>query len=248
MFACVFGLFSLLVFTVQSASAETVRVAVASNFIKPMEAMVERFEQQTGHQVQVSFNSSGKHYAQIVHGAPFDLFLSADQEKPRLLEQQGFVLPGYRATYAIGQLVLWSKDSQLITQSPEILFGQDFHHLAIANPELAPYGQAAMQVLQKLNLVAATRSRWVVGKSISQTYQFVVSQNAELGFVAASQVMRSGKLDSGSGWIVPESMHQPIKQDVVLLIRAKGNHAAEQFYQFLLQQPTQQLIRSFGYR
>jgi molybdate transport system substrate-binding protein len=196
----------------------------------------------------VSFSSSGKHYTQILRGAPFEMFLSADQDKPQRLEQQGLVVPGYRTTYAVGRLVLWSKDPRLIHNSAEVLATQNYQHLAIANPELAPYGRAATEVLQALNLLEFTRPRWVVGKSISQTYQFVMSQNAELGWVAASQVMQGGQIVSGSGWIVPESMHQPIRQDMVLLVRGEKNSAARALFEFITQDSTQAVIRSFGYR
>ncbi len=228
--------------------AEQLRVAVASNFIKPMESIVANFEKQSGHRVVVSYGSSGKHYAQIVHGAPFDLFLSADQHKPLELEKKELTIKNSRATYAIGTLVLWSANPSFIDDSSKVLLDQNFQNLAFANPKLAPYGQAALQVLEKLELVESTQNRWVLGENISQTFQFVNSRNAELGFVAASQVFESGVLKSGSAWVIPKEYYQPIKQEMVLLKRAQNNEAAAQLYQFILDTNSQKLIRLYGYQ
>lgn len=239
----------LMLTTTPSLFAETVQVAVASNFIKPMEAIVSEFEQSSGYKVNVSYGSSGKHYAQILHGAPFDLFLSADQEKPLQLEQAGLTVKQTRVTYAIGRLVLWSADPKLITESSaHILRRPEIRYLALANPKLAPYGQAAIQVLKRLQLLESSQAQWVIGENISQVYQFINTGNAELGFVAASQVFDGGQLTSGSVWLIPQNFYQPIRQDMVLLNREGSQVAAQELYRFILSPATQRKIRNFGYQ
>lgn len=229
------------------ASAEQVVVAAASNFAVPLTAIIAAFQQNAAHEVIAVNSSSGKIYAQIRNGAPFDVFLSADAEKPLKLEKEGYAVMGSRFTYALGRLVLWSADRDRIHDSPEALLDQPFRKLAIANPRLAPYGAAAAEVLTSLGAQEQIKDQLVYGENIAQTYQFVSSGNAELGFVALSQVWREGQLEAGSAWIVPASRHQPIRQDAVLLTRAEDNSAATQFLQFLQSAKAHEILKTFGY-
>lgn len=229
------------------ALAETITIAVAANFTAPMKRIAEAFEQDTGHQVEAAFGSSGKLYAQIRNGAPFAVFLSADAKTPARLADEGIALGESAFTYAKGTLVLWSKDAGLIPDSPEILRDGEFRKLALANPRLAPYGAAAMETLEQLDLADALEPRLVKGDNIAQTYQFVSSGNAELGFVALSQVYRDGVLTEGSGWIVPEDFHAPILQDAILLKRGADSAAARALLDYLQSEKARAIIRSFGY-
>ena len=238
---------TVLFFTAMSVRAAEITIAVASNFTAPMQAIVSEFEDDTEHRVQLAFGSSGKFFAQIKHEAPFDAFFSADQTKPAQLVADGFAEDGSRFTYAEGKLVLWSRNPQLIDADGAALKSGQFDRLAIANPRLAPYGAAALEVMQNLNLAHRTRSRWVMGENISQTYQFVASGNAELGLVALSQVMRSGSFASGSAWIVPESLYNPIRQDAVVLRQGTGNPALTAFLTFVKGPRAQAIIESYGY-
>lgn len=228
--------------------AGEVQVAVASNFVKPMEAIAERFQAETGHTAKLSFGASGKFVAQITHGAPFDVFLSADADKPAVLLAQDLAVAGTDFTYAIGRLALWSLREDYVDGQGEILTNGDFRHLALANPKLAPYGEAAIQVLDKLQLTEQLRERFVQGENISQTWQFVKTANAELGFVALSQITQAGELSEGSAWIVPEDLYQPIRQDAVLLQTGKDNEAARALLKFMQGEAAQAVITAFGYR
>ncbi len=242
-------LFACLCLTVVSlplANADEVLVAVAANFAAPMREIAERFEQQTGHEITLSFGSSGRFYAQLSNGAPFQLFLSADQEKPQALIDAGLAVSESRFTYALGGLVLWS--AELSVTGPDMLRGDDYQHLALANPRLAPYGAAAVSALQALELQEHTRARWVMGENIAQAFQFTESGNAELGLVAMSQVMRDGQISQGSGWPVPAALHQPIRQDAVLLSSAEECAACQQLLQFLRSAEVQETIRQYGYQ
>lgn len=230
------------------ALAARVNVAVASNFTAPMKALTAEFEKKTGHQVRLSFGSSGKFYAQINHGAPFQLFLSADQAKPAALEKRQMILPGSRFTYAIGSLALWSPDKDVVMADGGILNQSHWHKLAIANPKLAPYGAAARDTLTALGLYPRLRGKLVRGENIAQAYQFVASGNAELGFVAMSQILSDGQLQRGSMWRVPESLYRPIRQDAVLLKSAADNPAALALSQYLRSNEVQTLISRYGYQ
>ncbi|CAH2029889.1 molybdate ABC transporter substrate-binding protein [Trichlorobacter ammonificans] len=230
-----------------AALAEEVTVAVAANFTAPMKQIAADFEKATGHKVMLSFGASGKFYAQIKNGAPFQVFLSADDEKPRQLEKDGLTVPGSRFTYAIGTLVLWSPRPGFVDPKGEVLRTGTYNKLAIANPRLAPYGTAAIEVLTKRGLMAAVQPKIVQGENIAQTFQFVSSGNADLGFVALSQVMQGGTITSGSAWIVPGALHQPIRQDAVLLQKGRGNRAAEGLADYLKTDRVKALIRSYGY-
>lgn len=221
-----------------------VRVAVATNFAEVMEELAERFEAASGHAVLVSPASTGAHYAQIRNGAPFDVFFSADRERPELLEQEGFGVAGTRFTYATGRLALWSPDPGLVDDAGAVLATGAFRYLAIANPELAPYGAAARQVLEQRGLWDGIQDRLVRGQDIGQAYAFVSSRNAELGFVALSQIQRPGAEVEGSWWLVPESGHDPIEQQAVLLA---DTPAAREFLDFVRGEEATALIRSFGY-
>ena len=222
-------------------------MAVAANFTAPMNRIAEEFEKSTGHQAVISVGATGKFYAQITNGAPFDVLLSADDETPIKLEEEGFASPGTRFTYATGRLVLWSANSTLVDDKAVVLMRHDFRRLAIAEPKLAPYGMAAMQVLTKMGLLNSLQPKLVTGVSIGQTFSMVSTGNAELGFVAMSQVFENGQLKSGSAWVVPANLHSPLRQDAVLLARGKANPAALQLLIFLKSKQARAIMNSFGY-
>jgi len=240
------ALFSLLVWS-SAGWASEVRLAVAANFAAPMRSLAQSFEKATGHKVVVALGATGQLYAQIKNGAPFDVLLAADDETPKKLESEGLAVSGSRATYAIGRLVLWSKRDGLIDAKGEFLSTGRFDRIAIANPKLAPYGLAAIEVIEKLGLTQAIKPKVVEASNITQAHQFVASGNAEIGFVALAQVAEGGKIKSGSGWIIPESLHSPIQQDLVLLQRGKTNPAAQQLIEFLRSETAKAIIRSYGY-
>jgi len=230
-----------------AASAEDVQVAVAANFTAPMQAIAAVFEKDTGHRARLAFGSSGKFYAQIRNGAPFQVLLSADDETPARLEREGMAVPGTRFTYAVGRLALWSAQAGAVDGRGEVLRKGGYKHVAIANPKLAPYGAAAVEVMQRLGVVEAVRPKLVQGENIAQTHQFVASGNAELGFVALSQITRDGKLTGGSAWIVPGDLHTPIRQDAVILAAGKGNAAASALMAYLGSEKAKAVIRAYGY-
>lgn len=230
-----------------TAHAEVVTVAVASNFTAAMTAIADAFHEKTGRQVSLAFGSSGKLFAQIAHGAPFHLFFSADQAKPRALVKQGLAVADSEFTYATGALALWSADPERVDSQGRILAQGDYQNIAFANPRLAPYGAAALEVLRARGLVEKTRPKWVQGENIAQTFQFVASGNAEIGFVALSQVMKNGHFTKGSGWVVPESLYAPIKQDAVLLKLGENSKLARSFLAFVHSKAAAQIIRSYGY-
>lgn len=229
------------------ALADEVQVAVAANFTAPMKLIAEEFEKDTGHKAVLTFGATGKFFAQITNGAPFDVFLAADDETPARLEKEGTAVAGSRFTYASGRLVLWSARAGVVDDQGEVLKVGIFKHLAIAAPKLAPYGAAAMETMTKLGRLKNLQPKLVQGESIGQTYSFISTGNAELGFIALSQVLEGGKIKSGSAWIVPENLHRPIRQDAVLLTRAKDSKAAAQLLAFLKTDKAKAAIRSFGY-
>lgn len=230
------------------AHAEQVSVAVAANFTAPMQKVAAAFEADTGHKANMSFGATGKFYAQIIHGAPFQILLAADDTTPAQLEREGKVVANTRFTYAIGTLVLWSAQPGYVDAQGAVLKTGDFKYLALANPKLAPYGLAATQAMDKMGVTAAVRSRWVQGENIAQTYQFVATGNAPLGFVALSQVMVDGKMTRGSAWQVPAHLHDPIRQDAALLAPGKDNAAAIALLQYLRTDKARAIIQSHGYR
>lgn len=230
-----------------AAHAETVQVAVAANFTAPMQKIAAAFEQDTGHNAQLSFGATGKFYSQISNGAPFEVLLAADDETPARMEREGMAVANTRFTYAIGRLVLWSAKSGFVDSQGDVLKKGGFSHLALANPRLAPYGAAAMEVMTGLELAGQLQPRFVMGENIAQTYQFVHSGNAELGFVALSQVYQDGRLKGGSAWIVPARLHAPIRQDAALLQKGKGNVAAGALLKYLGGDKARAIIRAYGY-
>ena len=232
---------------VGTAHAGEVQVAVAANFAGPMEKLAEQFQRDTGHKAVVATGATGKFYAQIRNGAPFEVLLAADDETPARLETEGQVVAGSRFTYATGRLVLWSAREGVVDAGGHVLKTGGYRHLAIANPKTAPYGAAAVATLRKLGLYETVQPRIVQGENIAQAWQFASTGNAELGFVAQAQVWRDGKFTAGSGWIVPSSMHEPIRQDAALLARGAGNPAARALLQYLRTDKAKALIRSFGY-
>ena len=227
--------------------AGEVRVAVAANFTVPMQKITQAFEAETGHKAVLAFGSTGTFYAQIRNGAPFQILLSADDETPIKLEKEGLGVAGSRFTYALGKLVLWSKQHGLVDDKGEVLRSGRFQRIALANPKLAPYGAAAVQTMTKLGVLQALQPKFVQGENIAQTYQFVATENAQLGFIALSQVYLDGKIAQGSAWMVPAKLHAPIQQDAILLTKGSDNPAAVALMQFLRGQRAQSLIRAHGY-
>lgn len=229
--------------------ASKITVAVASNFSPIFENLIHEFEASNlDSNVVLISGSSGKIYAQIKHGAPFDIFMSADQDKPLRLVEEGFAIPETRFTYALGSLVLWSASPSLVNGSSDVLNNAAFNKLALANSKLAPYGLAAEQVLEQLGLLNSSRSKWVQGENIAQAYQFVQSRNADVGFVAKSQVWKNDRLVSGSAWIIPYQLYSPIKQDVVMLKRARNNILAIKMMEFLQTDSVHKTIEANGYQ
>lgn len=232
---------------VGTVHAGEVQVAVAANFAGPMEALAAQFQKDTGHKAVVASGATGKFYAQIRNGAPFEVLLSADDETPARLEAEGQVVAKSRFTYAVGRLVLWSARANYVDAGGAVLKTGDFKHLAIANPKTAPYGAAATAVIDKLGLSARLQPRLVQGENIAQAFQFASTGNAELGFVAQAQVWRDGKFTAGSGWIVPATMHAPIRQDAALLTKGAKNPAAQALLDYLRTDKAKALIRTYGY-
>lgn len=231
----------------QPALADDLQVAVAANFTGPMQVIAPIFERDTGHKLILAFGATGKFYAQINNGAPFEVLLSADDETPAKLVKEGNGLAGSAFTYAIGKLVLWSATPGLVDKNGDILKTGSFKHLAIANPKTAPYGAAAMQTMNKLGVAETLKPRFVQGENIAQTHMFVSTAAAELGFVAYSQVIKNDAIGSGSGWIVPNSFHDPIRQDAVILAKGKDKPAARALLNFLKGEKAKAVIKSFGY-
>lgn len=227
--------------------AADVNVAVAANFVEPMKVIVADFARATGHRAVLSSGATGRFYAQIRSGAPFEVFLAADDETPLRLESEGLVATGSRFTYAIGKLALWSQNEKLVDARGDILRMQNFRHIAVASPKLAPYGAAALQTMTKLGLVEALTSKFVQGENIGQTYHFVASGNAELGFVALSQIYVDGRIRNGSAWIVPQHLYRPIRQDAALLVHGESNPAASALLDYLKSDKARKVIRSYGY-
>jgi molybdate transport system substrate-binding protein len=230
------------------AQAGDALLAVAANFTAPMQKIAQAFEQDTGHKPVLSFGATGSFYAQIKNGAPFDVLLAADDDTPLKIEKEGLSVVGSRFTYATGQLVLWSKQAGLVDNKGEVLRSGKFQKLAIANPKLAPYGLAATETLTQLGLLSELQPKIVMGESVGQTYQFLVTENAQLGFVALSQVFADGKITQGSAWVVPAKLHNPIQQDAVLLNSGKSNPAAAALLTYLKSDKARAIIKSYGYQ
>lgn len=229
-----------------AVQAAEVQVAVAANFTAPMQKIATLFEADTGHKAVLALGSTGRFYAQIRNGAPFDVLLAADDETPAKLEKEGQGLAGTRYTYAIGRLVLWSRQPGLVDDAGTVLKTGKFDKLALADPKLAPYGLAAIETLTRLGLLDTLKPKLVQGENIAQAYQYIATGNAALGFVAYSQVLAEGRLQ-GSAWLVPEDLHRPIRQDALQLSRGKDNPAAAALLQYLRGEKARAIIRSYGY-
>lgn len=230
-----------------TVQADEVQVAVAANFTAPMQKIAAEFEKDTGHKALLVFGATGKLYAQIKNGAPFQVFLAADDKTPAKLEVEGDTVSGSRFTYAIGTLVLWSAKPGFVDDRGEVLKKGAFKHLAIANPKTAPYGAAAVATLTQLGLLDAIQPKLVTGENISQAYQFVVTENAELGFIALSQVMADGQMTGGSAWVVPSNLHDSIRQDAAILAKGKNQPAARALVEYLKGDKAAAIIKSYGY-
>jgi molybdate transport system substrate-binding protein len=230
-----------------SVHAAEVQVAVAANFAGPLARIAEGFTAATGHVLKVSAGSTGKFYAQIAAGAPFEVLIAADDETPKRLVAEGLAVAGSNFTYAIGKLVLWSAQPGFVDDQGAVLAAGKFAHLAIANPKVAPYGAAGLEVLKARGLTDAVTPKLVTGESIAQAYQFVSTGNAELGFVALSQVAIPGKPVVGSYWLVPQALYGSIRQDAVLLKAGQQNPAATALLAWLKGEAARTVIQSYGY-
>lgn len=247
LFAFPFILLSLMSYGYSAIAAEAT-IAVASNFIQPMNALVEGFEAESTHKLRVVYGSSGRLFAQISNGAPFDAFLSADSVKPAGLIENGYGVPGSQMTYAIGRLALWSNKIDVGVNGKDILLSENFSAIAIANPRLAPYGLAAKQSIESMGLWEQLKRKLVQGENISQTYQFVFTGNADIGFVSYSQLGGGNSGNATNYWLVPSEYHDAITQDSVLLERGADNKAALEFIAYLKSDSASKLIESFGYK
>ena len=242
------GVLALVAMTVAiPAVADDVNVAVAANFTAPMKQIAADFEKDTGHKAILSFGSTGKFYTQIREGAPFQVFFAADDETPARIEKEGGAVAGTRMTYAIGKLVLWSKQSSVVDDKGAVLKSGKAERIAIADPKLAPYGAAAVETMTKMGVYEQLKGKIVQGESIGQAYQFAASGNAPMGFVALSQVYADGKLKEGSAWIVPAELYSPIRQDVLVLEKGKDNPAAKALVEYIKGDKARAVIKSFGY-
>ena len=228
------------------ARADDVSVAVAANFTAPMQKIAPEFEKETGHKVIASYGATGKFYAQIKNGAPFEVLLTADEETAAKLVKENSAVAGTQFTYAIGKLVLWSAKPAVVDSAGEVLKKGAFDHIALANPKLAPYGAAAVETMKALGVYDNLQSKFVTGENIAQTHQFVTTGNALLGFIALSQVLKDGKIE-GSVWLVPANLYPTIRQDAVLLEKGKGKPAAEALMKYLKGDKARAVIKSFGY-
>ena len=227
--------------------AEEIQVAVAANFTAPAKELAPVFEKQTGHTVKLSFGGTGAFYAQITNGAPFDILLAADTKTPQKLEAEKHGVAGSSFTYAQGQLVFWSSDASRVDAEGKALKEMRFSKCAVADPKLAPYGEAAYQTLESMGLLDSYKEKFVTGNNIGKTFQFVKTGNAEVGFVALSQVYKNGSITSGSGWIVPAKFYNPIRQDAVLLKHGENSAAAKQFMTFLRSETANKVKKDYGY-
>ena len=230
-----------------SSYAATTLVAVAANFSKPMSEIAVEFEKATGHSAKLSLGSSGKFVSQIENGGPFEVLLSADETGPQKLTQEGYAVLNSQFTYALGKLVLWSATPGYVDDQGTVLSTGNFKHIAVADPKLAPYGAAAMEVLKNKGLQTKLQPIMVMGENIAQTYQFVSTANAELGFVALSQIIDNGKISKGSAWTIPNTYYSPIKQGAILLKLGANNPAALALLDYLKSAPALAIIEKYGY-
>ena len=237
-------LFAILLCGSVPALAETLNVAVASNFVAAMQRIEEAFEGNSEHEVRLIRGSSGKHYAQIQNGAPFDIFLSADQLRPRRLVEEGIAKESDLTTYAQGQLALWSRQNDVQLGREYLSNTRNYGVIAIANPRLAPYGQAATEVFSHLGLESQLSQRLVMGENIAQAFQFAFSGNADIGLIAYSQAISPNMRGMGSVWLVPSELHLPIKQDMVIL---SDSSAALEFAAFMKSDTVRDILLASGY-
>lgn len=238
---------ALLLATALPAGAAQVQVAVAANLAAPMQRLAAGFARATGHEAVVVLGSTGKFYAQVRAGAPFEVLLAADDETPAKLEREGFAVAGSRFTYATGRLALWSADAKGVDPQGQVLREPPRGKLAIADPRVAPYGKAAIETLTKLGVLASWQPHLVQGENIGQAFQFAATGNAALGFVALAQVMDGGKIAKGSAWVVPAELHAPLKQDAVVLKRGERNPAASALAEYLRSEAARAVLRGYGY-
>ena len=241
---------SFLLIATLPAAAEKTNVAVAANFTAAAKELAASFRAKTGHKAVLIFGSTGKLYTQIIHGAPFDIFLAADEKRPERLEKEGLVVEGKRFTYAIGQISLWSRDPEYfdplgtVADQAAIIASERVTRLAIANPKTAPYGRAAREFLTGAGLYEKIKGKIVLGENISQTYQFAFTGNAELAIVARAQIVLSNR---GVSWPVPVESYSPLEQQAVLLVKGAQNEAAVAFIDFLKSKEAAVIIKKFGY-
>jgi molybdate transport system substrate-binding protein len=238
---------SVLLLVGQTTWAASTLVAVAANFSKPMTEIAAEFKKDTGHSAKLSFGSTGKFVSQLEHGGPFEVLLSADEKAPQRLVESGLAVANSQFTYAIGRLVLWSAKPGYVDDQGKILTAGGFKHIALADPKLAPYGVAAVEVLKKQGLFEKLQPLFVQGENIAQTFQFVSTGNAPLGFIALSQVIENGKIAKGSGWIIPRDYYAPIRQDAVLMKKGAENPAAPALLDYLKSAPALAIIEKYGY-
>ncbi|MCG8096543.1 MAG: molybdate ABC transporter substrate-binding protein [Candidatus Thiodiazotropha endolucinida] len=241
-----FAFFIWLVFPYTGADAEEVKIAVASNFIDTTREIAPLFEKATGHTTRISHGSTGKLYSQIAHGAPFEIFMAADSQRPIKAEEEGLAVPATRFVYARGKLVLWSLKPALFTDGERYLKNGFFDHLSLANSKTAPYGLAAEQVMRRLGVLERLRPKLVRGESISQAFQFVATGNAELGFVALAQI-KDWEGEEGTLWQIPTDFYAPIDQAAVLLKKGADNPAAIAYLEFLKSDVAREVIERYGY-
>ncbi|GAA0415579.1 molybdate ABC transporter substrate-binding protein [Cocleimonas flava] len=239
-----FTVLIVLITSSASAKADEILIAVASNFKSPIAEIARKFEEETNHKVTLIYGSTGRHYAQIKNGAPFDAFFSADSHRPELLEKEGLIVPGSRFTYALGKVVLWSPQDDLIDQNGSVLSHGRFKRIAMAHPKLAPYGKAAYEVLSNKGVWDAVKTKVVRGENIGQTFQFVKSANAQLGFVAYSQLKQMNDTITGTYWDIPQSLYSQITQQAVIL---KNNQATRDFISMMKSASSHSIIHRFGY-
>ena len=240
------GLLACILVAAAPAFADEISIAVAANFTAPMKLIAAEFEKESGHKVVASFGATGKFYAQIKNGAPFEILLAADDETPTKLVKENAGVVGSQCTYAVGKLVLWSAKPGLVDGAGAVLKKGDFAHLSVADPKLAPYGAAGVETMKALGVYESVQPKVVTAENITQAYQFISSGNAELGFVALSQVLKDGKIE-GSSWLVPANLYSPIRQDAVVLDKGKGQPAVDALMKFLKGDKAKAIIKSFGY-
>ena len=237
----------LIATAVANVHAAEAQIAVAANFAEPIKAIGAVLQKTTGHTLKVTLGATGNLYAQIKNGAPFDVLLAADTNTPEKLEKEGMTQPGSRFTYATGKLVLWSVNAATVDAKGQVLKKTDLGKVSYANPKTAPYGAATLKALDSLGLTAAITPKLVQGESIGQAFAFAATGNADVGFVAMSQVLEGGKLKGGSMWVIPQTLYDPIRQDAVVLQHGADNQAAKALMQLLKSPNIKDLIRSYGY-